>query len=294
MSPYTPEANILIDHIQAHDPTIEHKTARLLTAGGQFSAVLILDEALVFRFPRSSETAQEMAREIPLLQTLQVKLPLPIPNPQHIATHSETGELVFMGYPMLSGQPLLREVFANITDEAIIQTLAAELGHFLKTLHSIPLAAMPVKKADSDPRDEWRQLYKAFVDKLFPYMRSDAQQTVTQMFNEALSNSAIWDFEPLLCHGDFGTGNILYEAGHITGIIDFTFCGAGDPAQDMGALLSSYGSEFVARVCGVYPDLRAASPRVDFIRSTYALQQALYALREGKQADFDDGMRDYV
>jgi hypothetical protein len=34
--------------------------------------------------------------------------------------------------------------------------------------------------------------------------------------------------------------------------------------------------------------------RVAFIRGTYALQQALYALRDGNQADFEDGMQAYV
>jgi aminoglycoside 2''-phosphotransferase len=125
-------------------------------------------------------------------------------------------------------------------------------------------------------------------------MRPDARQQVTDNFERALNDLALWDFQPCICHGDFGTGNILYADGHISGIIDFTFCGIGDPAQDLGALLASYGEAFIERVFTYYPQLRAALPRTRFIVSTYALWQAWYALRDGNQEDFDDGMRDYV
>ena len=57
----------------------------------------------------------------------------------------------------------------------------------------------------------------------------------------------LWRYDACLIHGDFGTANLLFAEGRISGVIDFGFCGSGDPAQDLGALLASYGEAFVAR-----------------------------------------------
>jgi len=202
--------------------------------------------------------------------------------------------LAFMGYPMVPGQPLLRELFTTLQDEAVLQQIAAELANFLKALHALPLTIFSLAPATYDARVEWQQTFADFEAQLFPHMRADARQTVTASFQAALNDAVLWDFEPAICHGDFGTGNILYRDGHISGIIDFTFCGVGDPAQDVGALIAGYGETFIERVFAFYPALRQALPRARFIRSTYPLWQAFYALRDGNQEDFDDGMRDYI
>jgi aminoglycoside 2''-phosphotransferase len=175
-----------------------------------------------------------------------------------------------------------------------LEQIAAELAGFLCAMHALPPDTLSPAPALYDGRAEWQQHLDEFREKLFPYMRPDARRQVRDNFEAALGDAALWDFTPCLCHGDFGTGNILYAHGHITGIIDFTFCGLGDPAQDVGALIASYGEAFIERVFAHYPALRAALPRARFIRSTYALWQAYYALRDGNREDFDDGMRSYV
>jgi aminoglycoside 2''-phosphotransferase len=118
---------------------------------------------------------------------------------------------------------------------------------------------------------------------------------VRRKFETALNNSSLWDFQPVLRHGDFGLGNILYfsEKQRISGVIDFGFAGIGDPAQDVGAL-GSLGEKFMTHFFDFYPEMRSTIPRLKFIRSTYALQQALYALHDGNQEDFDDGIQDYI
>lgn len=294
MPQYGDDLNAYLAEIREYFPQIQPTSTRLLTAGGQFSTIVIVDDALIFRFPRSVHVAKELRREIPLLKALQGKLPLPIPDPIYIADDSVTGELAFMGYPMLPGQALTRDLIETIQDDFVVQQLAEELAGFLKALHSLPLELSAAEPTPSDSRAFWKRLYADFSEKLFPHMREDARHYVTQRFDEALRDDRLWEFENLLCHGDFGTGNILYSPGHISGVIDFTFCGAGDPAQDVGALLASYGHAFIERVFIAYPELRSTLPRVEFITSTYALQQALYALRDGNREDYDDGMQAYV
>jgi aminoglycoside 2''-phosphotransferase len=271
--------------------SVDLKTISL--SGGQFSDVLILNERLIFRFPKSPHAAAELYPDIAILKALEGKLPLPIPHLLYISEQAPE-QLAFMGYPMIPGEPLLRERFAAITDETILEQIASELANFLKVLNALPLDTISSQQKTYDARAEWQQTFADFEAQLFPYMRPDAQQQITESFAAALNDASLWDFQPVICHGDFGTGNILYQDGHISGIIDFTFCGIGDPAQDVGALIASYGETFIERVFVFYPALRQALPRARFIRSTYALWQAFYALRDGNQEDFDDGMRDYV
>jgi aminoglycoside 2''-phosphotransferase len=261
--------------------------------GGQFSDVLLVNQALIFRFPKSPTAAAELYPEVVILKALRGKLPLPIPDVRYLV-ESTPGSLAFMGYPLIPGEPLLRDRFAAIHDSAVLEQIAAELAGFLCAMHALPPDTLSPAPALYDGRAEWQQHLDEFRELLFPYMRPDVRQQVTDNFEAALGDAALWDFTPCLCHSDFGTGNILYAHGHITGIIDFTFCGLGDPAQDVGALIASYGEDFVERIFAHYPALRAALPRARFIRSTYALWQAYYALRDGNPDDFDDGMRDYV
>jgi len=198
-----------------------------------------------------------------------------------------------MGYPILPGQPITYDTLTH-QPESVVRPLAKQLADFLRALHTTPppssVSNLPI---DGTP-DTWRKIFEAIREKLYSFMRPDAQTQVTANFEAALNDPAFLQFTPLLCHGDFGTSNILYDPVtlQITGIIDFTLCGLGDPAQDVGAVMS-LGENFTPHFLHYYPEMKATLARVKFIRSTYALQQALYALEIGNQADFDDGLRDY-
>ncbi len=64
-------------------------------------------------------------------------------------------------------------------------------------------------------------------EKLFPLMRPDAREQVTAHFERALDDPATFAYTPALVHGDFGAGNILYDARarSISGIIDWSSAG---------------------------------------------------------------------
>jgi aminoglycoside 2''-phosphotransferase len=286
--------NNFLARIQQAHPELHLRNVGRLTGHGQFSEVLLAEDArgtpLVFRFPRTDSVAQDMVYELGILDQLQGKLPLPIPNPIYREVGAD--KLVFMGYTMLPGEPLWHETAAAITGEAVLDRLAGELAHFLKVLHSLDVQkARPI----AETRDHWAGMYAAFREKLYPFMREDAKAQVTRDFETYLDDAANFDYTPTLRHGDFGGGNLLYDAQshRISGVIDFGFAGYGDPAQDVGAL-STYGEAFLRRGLAVYPEIEMMLSRATFYRSTYALQQALYALRSGDQDDFEDGMTDYV
>ena len=280
--------------IRRHLPDFAAERAQLLHSSGQFNTVLCVNDEWIFRFPKSPDVAAELAQELQILPRLQGKLPFPIPNPQVEARDPVSGQLLFMAYPLLPGEPLQRNLFAELEhDNSIVKQLANDLATFLQALHGISPAALRLESRGEDARQAWAQIYDDVQEKLYAHMRADAQQAVSRNFKAALDDQSLWRFDVCLIHGDFGTGNILCGDGRISGIIDFGFCGIGDPAQDLGALISSYGEPFVERVMGHYPALREGLRRARFYRQNYALIQALYALRDDNPADFEDGIADY-
>lgn len=279
--------------IARHLPDFAYTQARILPATGQFNTVLCLDERWIFRFPKSPGAAANLAHELKILPRLPGRLPLPIPRPQFSA-RDDAGTALFMGYAMLPGEPLLRERYAQLAaDLSVVAGIARDLAEFLLALHAIPPAALGLDDRGDDARVAWAQYLRDFRERLFPHMRADALRAVERDFAAALNDTDLWRYDPCLIHGDFGAGNILFQQGLISGIIDFSFCGVGDPAQDLGALIASFGEDFAERVFHCYPALRSHLARARFYCGNYALIQALYALRDDDADEFEDGIADY-
>ena len=128
-------------------------------------------------------------------------------------------------------------------------------------------------------------------------MRPDAREWVVQHFEDFLSNERNCSYEPALIHSDFGPSNILYDARtkSISGIIDFSSAGWGDPAQDVAAVICSvsYGEEFLQRFVTVYPGIDELLPRARFYAGMFALQEALYGIEDNDPAAFESGIAQY-
>src|SRR5262245_28900803 len=128
--------------LMATYPDLPIAGVRLHTAEGQFNDILVVNEELIFRFPRSPDVAATLAAETDLLGRLQGHLPLPIPDPIYQAREPQTGALHFMGYRMLRGVPLWREAADAIGEDRVLDAIAAQLAEFLRTLHQLPVAAL--------------------------------------------------------------------------------------------------------------------------------------------------------
>ena len=143
---------------------------------------------------------------------------------------------------------------------------------------------------------EMADMYARIRDRLFAYMRPDARREVTAHFQPFLESPDRYPFEPRLRHGDFGTGNILYDPDElsIVGILDFGGAGIGDPAVDFAGLLTCYGDAFYRQCSAVYPEMEDALPRARFYIGTFALQEALFGIENDDPGAFERGMAGYV
>ncbi|WP_223772209.1 phosphotransferase family protein, partial [Streptomyces huiliensis] len=145
------------------------------------------------------------------------------------------------------------------------------------------------------PRDEWHRFASDVRAELFPLLspagRARAGRELTAAEELPYVSGA-------LVHGDLGGENVLWETEDglpvLRGVVDWDEAAIGDPAVDLAAVAASYGDAFLRQVVARGgPALREPAGRVPAIRGTFALQQALSALRDGDAAVLADGLEGY-
>lgn len=284
-----------IDQLRMFFPELDIVSAEI-NRDGQYNDVLVVNESLVFRFAKVQDAIETLLREVAVLHHLQDQISLPIPNPSFVNIDTKVIGAVFVGYPMIPGIPLWRENFRKITNPDVRQRMAVQLATFLKELHQVSVKKLGVELQIEDKPAYWIDMYAQIQEKLYSYMRADARQEISEHFEKFFVNLEQYDFRPKLRHGDFGTGNILFnpESESIAGVIDFGGVGLGDPVGDFAGLFISFGEAFYRNCYSVYPEMEAALERVNFYCGTFALQEALFGFDNDDQKAFRAGMENYV
>lgn len=264
---------------------------------GQNNDVLIVNDSLVFRFPKYKNGIIQLKRETEILKYLKGIVSIPIPDPIYQSFNELTPGKVFTGYKLIEGVPLWKESLMGIKNVELVKGLAANLVSFLIEIHSVSeeKASQNLKLKVGNPHEEMNNLYERVQNKLFPYIKKDAQKEISHSFETFLSGKAFSNLDITLIHGDFGASNILWnpESSRISGVIDFGSSGLGDAAYDFAGILSSYGKDFFDMCMDLYPNGEEISERVKFYKSTFALQEALHGIENSDRQAFENGMKGY-
>ncbi len=109
---------------------------------------------------------------------------------------------------------------------------ARELAAFLNELRAIETNAAPAPGPHNFFRSgslatydaDTRGRIAAFGDEL-------GGERSTEVWEQALATR--WERPPVWVHGDLAIDNLLLDAGHLGGVIDFGLCATGDPACDL-------------------------------------------------------------
>ncbi len=265
-------------------------TSEVLACGQQCDAYLINSE-FVFRFPRNREDYGELAKESSILKSIHGLLPVAVPFPTFEKLDWCAGA-PFIGYRMIPGVPLRREMLAAIKDLSIRQRLALQLASFLTALHApATLQAVPANSHCEDTSRKYEIMYETIRQRLFEHMSDSARDMTTHLFESYLESGQWAGYTPCFRHGDFGPTNILVdiESATITGILDFGHAGVGDPAYDFAGV-ACYGDAFLEMVGAKYPHFDDLRARAMFYKETFALQEALYGLERVDTQAFERGI----
>lgn len=242
---------------------------------GLINDVAIVNKKLVFRFAKTDKYARILDDEMKILDIIRSRIGMEVPTPIYRSQDSVV-------YPFLEGQPFLRETLLKLESDVQVKT-AEQLGKFLHGLHTaenpgvdweIPPTLAPVT------RDKWLDIRQRVKDKIYPLLLKHQIQWAENLFDEILLNPESFDYHPALIHGDLAPYHILFDQSNhkITGIIDFGVAGIGDPASDIGSLITAYGESFVTKMQISYPNLEVYLPRARFYAQSIELQWVLLGI----------------
>ncbi len=177
--------------IHAAYPALRIERLRL-NDEGQNNDVLIVNDDLIFRFPRDDEGIDRLATEVALLGRIRPFVTLPIPEPVYTSFTPRAAGQVFAGYRMLPGEPLWRETVAATADTAAMKRLATQLATFLRSLHGIATEHV----ADVLPTTDWRQLWGDLGEQirvvLSPYVPAAVRERIAALFAAFLDDPQIF------------------------------------------------------------------------------------------------------
>ena len=257
----------------------------ILDHGGQNNDILIVNEKLIFRFPKYFQGIEDLRRESKILSTIRHRLSLPTPHFIYQNLEEQTVGQAFVGYQIIPGQPLWTEVFAQMKGGESEAHIAKDLASFLYELHTLPAEELiGFNKPPSETLDEWSDIYRRIWQMVFPHLSKNARSWAKSQFDSFLENPESFDFTPVLRHGDFGTSNILYNSREkrISGIIDFGHTGIFDPGIDFAGLYVSYGESFLHKCCRIYPQIKESWERIHFYGTiAFGLIDALFCVENG-------------
>jgi len=245
---------------------------------GLINDIVIVNHELVFRFAKNDGYAQILNLELDILDVVRPRIDLPVPSP----IYRGPGSVV---YPLLKGKALLREDLLGM-DAASAEKIAAQLGRFLYQLHSTPLDGRDWELPKSFAPVTWKKwvdIRTRVEEKVYPLLLRNQITWAENLFDQMLADPHSFDYPPALIHADLASYHILYDSAQheISGVLDFGVAGIGDPALDIGALISNYGEGFASRLGKTYPGLGSLLPRARFYAQAIELQWVLLGIETG-------------
>lgn len=172
--------------------------------------------------------------------------------------------------------------------------LSAGLGKVLGEIHEMPTSVISESGMPAYTAEEVRQRWLSLLD--------DAAATgkvppaLLGRWEEALEDTALWRFRPVVVHGDLAEENVLAAGGTVVAVRGWTQAHVGDPAEDMAWVYSSVPVDCldsiedaydVARSEGVDKHLR---DRAELVSELSLARWLLHGVRSGEKAVVADAV----
>jgi aminoglycoside phosphotransferase (APT) family kinase protein len=197
-----------------------------VSSAGTDNAIYRLGDDMAVRLPRIHWAVGQVDKEHEWLPRLGPFLPLAISVPLAKGQPGEGYPWHWSVYQWLKGENATIDLIADPRQAAI------DLAQFITALQRIDTTGGPravdhnlrgVPLADRDART------REAIAALHGMIDADAATTVW----EAALQAPEWNRAPVWFHGDLLPGNLLFEQGRLSAVIDFGGLGVGDPACDL-------------------------------------------------------------
>lgn len=199
---------------------------------GADSDVVVVNEEWVFRLPRNPKVVALITKEIALLPELAPTLPVAVPRFEFVCEES-----AIVGYRMIRGEPLSADLIAEAGDYVV----GTELGRFLTSLHSFPVATAQRLGVPDAPAEPARCLEtcERFRSVVGPMISTAERRAAEAIMNEVFDDPDAFSFEPVLVHTELNSEHLLFsDRARLAGVIDWSDCAIGDPVLDITWLVN--------------------------------------------------------
>jgi|GEM_PF-2717591 len=252
---------------------------------GQFYDVILGKERAV-SVARTSAAADRILFRAAMLESIN-RLGPDVPIPRIVEVHP-----TYLVMTRLHGTTLdLTSPGAEPQRLGIIE----ELSRLLLSLWQIDQITLSEVGLETKSQSRWSDFAQDCVANLFPLMSAEGKRRAGEELDAVL---AIPRIATHLIHGDLGGSNLLWAPQphpiRLAGVLDWDEAHIGDPAEDLAALQATFGDDVLAGILANVGQLHEARSRIEAIRGTFALQQAISAFQDGDETEMADGIREYV
>jgi aminoglycoside 2''-phosphotransferase len=235
-------------NIELENRGLSVRSAHFLGEGWNSRAYLVNNE-LVFRFPKRLEHWEELEREVKFLAFAADFLPLAVPRYTHLAHDSPVAAYGYAVYRYLHGH----EVKMNALNLEKRAAAAEAIGVFLRALHSLqPSPEVRSLLPREDERTIAEEYFARMLREIAPKLRPMEASALVKQFEMYLSAPENFLFQPVVLHADLSRDHILMENDSVVAAIDFGDVNWGDPDYDFMYLFVDFGQAFVEEVARRY------------------------------------------
>jgi aminoglycoside 2''-phosphotransferase len=269
-------------------------TSCVVHSQGWDSVAVLVDDSLIFRFPKRRDVEPQYRMEARLLPQLAATLSVAVPRFEFFWPGGPAYPHSFVGYRMIAGQSLDAALLRSLQAEL----LATQLGRVIGEFHRFPAeqaAQAGVPGGDAQHwRAEYRELYARIQARAFPLLSAAARERCAARFEAFLQNEAYFRFRPTLIHRDLNAEHILVDPARnvVSGIIDWGDAAIGDPAIDFTGLYAELDREFMDQVLAHYDAAGddTLRERALFYALVVPFHAVLFGQSHGSRQHIDQGL----
>lgn len=197
-----------------------------VASAGTDNAIYRLGDDMAVRLPRIDWALGQVDKELQWLPRLAPFLPLAISSPLAKGDPGEGYPWHWSVYQWLAG--------ANATLDRIAdpRQAAIDLAQFITALQRIDATGGP-RAADHNLRGLPLATRDMGTRAAIAALQGAIDTDAATMVWEAALQAPDWNRAPVWFHGDLLPGNLLFEQGRLSAVIDFSGLGVGDPACDI-------------------------------------------------------------
>lgn len=223
-------------------PTLAQRAVAPIGEGWDYRAYLV-GEDWIFRFPKRAEVVPWMQRELRVLPTLAPALGVTVSVPRFEGEPGDGTPYPFIGHRLVAGMPLDR---VEIPPGRAART-GTRIGGLLARLHAFPLSTWCEMAQEAPPLGEFdphTEREAATLERVASRLPPAVADALAQRF------AAPFPAPPdrfVVCHRDLLPEHVILDpvTARISGVIDWSDMGPGDPAGDLAGLWSYLGEDFL-------------------------------------------------